>query len=88
MPTSTNDGLLQYMADALIGIDRNGKVLIWAGSAESMFGYSKEEALSRDFTGWWSRRAAQRIICWNSTRFSILESRPPMNWFGAARTAR
>src|SRR5689334_23321130 len=49
MPTSLTDSLLQYVADALIGIDRTGKVVIWAGSAEAMFGYSRDEAMGCDF---------------------------------------
>jgi PAS domain S-box-containing protein len=49
MTSDSTNSLLRYMADALIGIDRNGKVVIWAGSAGSMFGYSENEALSRDF---------------------------------------
>ncbi|MBY0319997.1 MAG: PAS domain S-box protein [Reyranella sp.] len=37
------------MADALIGLDRSGTVVIWAGSAEAMFGYSQAEALGCNF---------------------------------------
>jgi PAS domain S-box-containing protein len=39
----------QAMADALVMIDNQGKVLYWNQAAETLFGYTASEAMGRDF---------------------------------------
>ena len=36
--------------DAIIGLDTNMKIFLWNKGAEKMFGYSREEAMGRDFS--------------------------------------
>ncbi|MBF0573853.1 MAG: PAS domain S-box protein, partial [Desulfamplus sp.] len=39
----------QAMADALIMLNSQGKVMFWNHAAEKLFGYTEEEAISKDF---------------------------------------
>jgi PAS domain S-box-containing protein len=47
-PNSDGD-LLELITDALIGIDRDGNIVFWGNSAEAMLGYTREEAVGRNF---------------------------------------
>ena len=40
----------QSAVDAIITIDKDGKIIFWNNSAESIFGYSREEAVGSDIT--------------------------------------
>lgn len=77
--------LLRYMADALIGLDRSGTVVIWAGSAEAMFGYSQAEALGCNFALLVLPQGAEGH---HDVLRSVIDSdaRRRMSWCGGART--
>jgi PAS domain S-box-containing protein len=39
--------IAQAVADAIIGADPEGRIILWVGGAEAIFGYAAEEALGR-----------------------------------------
>jgi len=41
-------GILEHSADAIVGLDLDGRVRIWNSGAESLFGFSDAEARNRD----------------------------------------
>jgi PAS domain S-box-containing protein len=47
-PNSDGD-LLELITDALVGIDRDGNIVFWGKSAETMLGYTRAEAVGRNF---------------------------------------
>jgi len=49
MPFRIAENLLEFLGDALVGIDEGGTIVYWAGSAETMFGYARDEALGKHF---------------------------------------
>jgi PAS domain S-box-containing protein len=42
------DQILDQFADALIAVSPEGEVLVWSRGAETMFGYSRDEAIGHD----------------------------------------
>jgi PAS domain S-box-containing protein len=49
MFSNAADDLLGLIADAIIGIDRDGTIVFWGSGAETMLGYSQNEAVGRMF---------------------------------------
>jgi len=45
----SNGDLLDLITDALVGIDRDGNIVFWSNSAETMLGYTRAEAVGRNF---------------------------------------
>ncbi|GBE54392.1 cell-division control histidine kinase PdhS [archaeon BMS3Bbin15] len=43
--------LVETSPDAIISVDKKGRIVVWNRAAEQVFGYSKEEVLGKDITG-------------------------------------
>src|ERR1700685_1682465 len=50
MFSNSASDLLGLIADAIIGIDRDGVIVFWGSGAEAMLGYAPDEAVGRTFT--------------------------------------
>jgi PAS domain S-box-containing protein len=42
-------GILEYSADAIVGLDLSGRIRVWNKGAESLFGYAAVEAIGQDY---------------------------------------
>jgi PAS domain S-box-containing protein len=50
-PREFHAAIVETVTDAIISIDREGRVLLWNRAAERMFGYTLEEATGSDLVG-------------------------------------
>jgi signal transduction histidine kinase len=50
IPAELAERVLAAIADAVVALDREGRIGCWAGSAEKLFGVSAREALGREIT--------------------------------------
>lgn len=46
-------GVLEHSADAIVGLDAEGRIRVWNRGAEALFGYSAADVLSRNVTDIW-----------------------------------
>lgn len=43
-------GLIDQTSDAIVSVDNNFRIVTWNVGAEQMYGYTREEAIGKDFT--------------------------------------
>jgi len=74
---STFEQFLELVPDALVGVDRNGRIALVNGQAEALFGYTRGELLGKQVDVLVPRRRRDSHPMYRAAYFAEPRTRPP-----------